>query len=206
MQRLSCGAVKHQYLGTALRIPLKYVHYAATQDEPALMSWACWDFLQRGFPFCMTDSSLQEHARAILFGLIFNLNADTGKPLKGYNLGMLCVKPAEVKDWAWETAFKYVPLEEFWPNLVDDGWTKYKNFFDANWSRIDLKEFHNRLVQKFQPQMVWRDLADDWERHIGFFHAYWYIIDKQKFFAAIGVKGTLNKLKVAMKIKHYQGD
>ena len=50
MQRISCGAVKHAYQGVAINVPQKYVYYSTFQDHEALMSDACFDFLQRGLP------------------------------------------------------------------------------------------------------------------------------------------------------------
>lgn len=204
MQRLSCGAVKHKYLGAALNVPQKYVYYSTFQDKPAPMSEACWDFLQRGFPYCLVSEKLKKHALAILTGLIYNLDYKTGEPINGYNLGEISQPDHKVKEWAWQTAAIFIPFENFWPLLVKDNWLKYKDFFVSNWDRIDLPKFHDALVAKVPVQEAWPDLAlDGWERHIAFFHKYWYAIDSNRFFELIGVTGLAKKAKIALKIKHY---
>lgn len=205
MQRISCGAVKHKYIGAALNVPQKYVYYSTFQDKPAPMNDACFDFLLRAFPYCLVSDKLKKHASAILFGLIFNLDNNTGKPLNGYSLGDLSVPSEKVMKWAWETALIFIPFEEFWLKLVSDGWLKYKKFFTQNWDKIDIKKFHGALVYYSPPQEVWPVLAlDGWERHIGFFHDYWPAVDTKRFFELIGVKSLAQKAKISLKIKHYK--
>ena len=90
MQRISCGAVKHKYQGTAISVPQKYVHYSTFQDHEAPMSDACFDFLQRGLPYALVSGNpkVKEHASAILFGLIYNLDFETTKFwYDGYKVG-----------------------------------------------------------------------------------------------------------------------
>jgi len=204
MQRLSCGAVKHKYLGTALNVPQKYVYYSTFQDKPAPMSEACWDFLQRGFPVCLVVEKLKKHARAILMGLIYNLDYKTGQPINGYQLGDVDQSNFSIKDWAWCTAKALIPFEEFWPLLVKDDWLKYKDYFTSQWDKFDLNKFHSALVAKVPAQEAWPDLAlDGWERHIAFFHQYWPMVDTKRFFELIGVTSLAKKAKISLKIKYY---
>ncbi len=205
MQRISCGAVKHPYLGAALNVPQRYVYYSTFQDKPALMSEACFDFLQRGLPYCLVSEKLKKHARAILMGLIYNLDYNTGQPINGYNLGEMAQKSVEITQWAWGTAKIFIPFEEFWPLLVKDNWLKYKPYFTVRWGKIDLKKFYGALVARTPVQEAWPDLAlDGWERHIAFFHQYWHAVDTKRFFELIGVKGTLKKAKISLRIKYYE--
>lgn len=207
MQRISCGAVPHKYTGVAISVPLKYAYYSTFEDKPALMSNACWDFLVRGLPYALTAASekLKKHAFLILFGLIFNLDYQTGEPKNGLDLSEISVSFAEVKTWVWTTAQNVMVFEDFWKKLVADGWVKYKNFFDANWEKISLPEFHKTLVHYVPPQKAWPDLAlDGWERHIGFFHDYWMAVNTQEFFELIGVSGLAQKAKILLKIKCYR--
>ena len=206
MQRISYGAVKHKYQGVAINVPQKYVYYSTFQDHEAPMSDACFDFLQRGLPYAFVseNAKVKKHAFAILFGLIYNLDFETGEPLNGYALGDIKTPAKEVQSWAWETALIFVPFEEFWPKLVDDNWLKYKRFFVSNWEKIGVRKFHKKLAEKMPPQKAWQALAlDGWERHIGFFHDYWPMVDKDLFFETIGVSELAKKVKISLKIKYY---
>lgn len=207
MQRISCGAVPHRYVGVAVSVPLKYVYYSAFDDKPAPMSNACFDFLVRGFPYAVVSNSekLKRHASAILFGLIFNLDYQTGEPKNGLDLSCINTTSLEVRDWAWQTALDLIPFEEFWKKLVADGWIKYRHFFVENWYKINIAEFHRTLVAYVPPQKAWPDLAlDSWERHIGFFHDYWPAVDTKSFFELIGVTSLAQKAKISLKIKCYR--
>ena len=184
MQRISCGAVKHPYLGTALNVPQRYVYYSTFQDKPAPMSDACFDFLLRGFPYCFSSKKLRKHAEAILFGLIFNLDYKTGEPLNGFDLSQISTSSQDVKKWAWETAKIFISFDDFWKKLISDSWFKYRDFFINNRVSIDVNEFHKVLVARYPPQKIWRELAKEgWEYHIGFFHDYWPAVDTKEFFS-----------------------
>ncbi len=206
MQRISLGAVKHRMTSVALAVPQKYVYYSTFQDKPAMMTDACFEFLQDCLPICLKSPKLKKHARLILFGLITNLDYETGAELNGYKLAneLLHYPLAEVKDEAWIIGLKNVDFTEFWTELVHDKWTKYKMFFEANWEKIDIRKFHQAVLYRSPAQEAWPDLArDSWERHIAFFHDNWNAVNKDEFFAIIGKEGLWDKAKVTIKIKHY---
>lgn len=204
MQRISCGAVKHSDMGSALNVPQRYVYYSTFQDKPALMSKACWDFMERAFSYALVSDKLKKHAKAILFGLIFNLDYKSGRPLNSYDLGELSDSAKEVKDFVWRLALEILPFDEFWKKLVSDGWIKYKSFFDANWDKIDINEFHKTLIYYVPAQKAWRDLVlDGWERHIAFFHNNWNAVDDAEFYKMVGAKNLIQKAKIIMKIRTY---
>ena len=205
MQRISCGAVKHPYLGTMLKLPVRYAYYSTIKDKPAPMNDACFDFLQRGLPYGFSASpKIKEHAEAILFGLIFNLDYKTGKPLNNFNLSEVNTPSYEIMKWAWSTAKCFVAFDLFWRKLIGDDWRKYRAFFVENRNKISVKELHQELVVRYPPQKIWRELAkEDWEYHIGFFHTQWSMIDKKEFFEIIGVTNLLQKAKISRRIKNY---
>ncbi len=205
MQRISCGAVNHPYLGTMLNLPMRYTHYSTFQDKPAPMSDACFDFLQRGLPYCFFDSpKLKKHAEAILFGLVFNLDYKTGEPSKDLDLSNVNTPAYEIMLWAWSATQLFVGFDVFWRKLIADDWHKYRKFFIENRNKINVKDFHKELVVRYPPQKIWRELAkEDWEYHIGFFHDYWSMLDRKEFFEIIGVTNLLQKAKISRRIKNY---
>lgn len=207
MQRLSCGAVKHLAATTVLALPQRYVFYSTFFDKPALLSDACFAFLQNCLPLCFKKESLQKHAQQILFGLICNLDSKTGAELNGYVLAnpTLTFSNKQVFDWAWQTGLECMDFEAFWTELARDNWCKYKDFFVQNWDKIDIRKFHGEILYRQPAQLAWPALAEDsWQRHIGFFHDHWMAVDKERFYNIINKHGLFNKAKVSYKIKHYK--
>ena len=70
LQRLSQGAVRHDYLSTDYKFSSKYAKYSASQDEHCRMSDACWNFFKSNGRLLVADEMLKDHACAILYAII----------------------------------------------------------------------------------------------------------------------------------------
>lgn len=108
MQRISCGAIAvndYDFIGS---LPLEYQRYTAAYDEPALMSQACWDFIEKNIQFCiegLTKETWRQHAENILWSLLQNIGED-GSLLNDYvwNEGLINKSLTEVYSWVMHVA------------------------------------------------------------------------------------------------------
>lgn len=108
MQRISCGALIDDGYDYINSLPEKYRCFTVEYDEPALMSQACWDFIERNIEFCVNGLSNEvwrQHAENILWSLVENINEDgTTNNDFVWNEGLVDKSLKEVGEWALQLA------------------------------------------------------------------------------------------------------
>lgn len=108
LQRISCGAVVTEEYNFIDALPQRYQPFTAVYDEPALMSQACWDFIEQNIQFCvdsLSNPTWRRHAESILWSLVENINEDgTTNNNFIWNEGLVNKSLKEVYEWSLSTA------------------------------------------------------------------------------------------------------
>lgn len=149
MQRISCGAIateEYDFIGS---LPPEYQRYTAVYDEAALMSQACWDFIERNIQFCvegLENKTWRKHAISILWSLVENIN-ENGTTASHYvwNEGLVATPLKGVFSWAM-----YLAGREFNPYEVAchlaHSWRGKKNYFREH--LVDVINMTSKEVRK----------------------------------------------------------
>lgn len=103
LQRISCGAILNTGYDYVNSLPMEYRCYTADYDEPALMSQACWSFIEKNIEFCikgLSNEAWRKHAEDILWNLVENINEDgTTNNDFVWNEGLVDKSLKEVDEW-----------------------------------------------------------------------------------------------------------
>ena len=186
LQRISCGAVmhKHREVGIMEFLPARYSIYAVGCDQPGLLSPRCWEFLRSQMKYMLSIEETKEHATAILFGVLDNIDCQ-GNLLNGYIVGSGSGIPDKRDLWAW--AVKTVLDKEYYP------WSVEYAGEDKGLVPIALVEQHFSR-------------PENWRNYLWYWSKCWpdkSNADRQKFFKAIGVSGWWQKYKIKKEISRY---
>ena len=186
LHRISRGAVLHRHRPVNIDefLPVRYVIYSTGRDQPGLLSPRCWEFLREQMKYMLQYKETKEHATAILFGVLDNIDRN-GTLLNGYILGIGSGIPDPRDFWAW--AVKVALDKDWYPWMVECPAE------DKGLVPIELVEKH------FSRPKNWRNYLWYWSKR-------WPAMDKsakQKFFEAIGISGWWQKHIIKKEIKRY---
>lgn len=168
LQRLSKGAVLHDYVDELIPLPKEYSVYSSVHDKSHVMTEGCYEYIMsNAFEACFRDERNKKHAQEIAFGLIHYISPQGDIAWKyifpkefkcrGINLYTKATYLVE-KHCDFETIFSHYAQEE--------QWQKHKLWFAQNYSKIKWSEFFKRtnalsgnfLKRFFQRQKIKRNL------------------------------------------------
>lgn len=187
MQRISCGAVlhKHRIVKVDEFLPHEYSKYSTLCDQKGLMSPACWSFLRDQMKFMLYFDATKEHATAILFGVLDNVDRN-GNLLNGYMFDGERDGLPDARDfWAW--AVRNALDKDLYPWMV-------------RCPNEDKALVPTVIVEKHFSH------PDRWRHYLWYWCKKWDKMskeDKQKFFDAIGVSGWWQKRIIKKEIVRY---
>ena len=149
LQRLSNGAVIHEWVHLIDILPEKYQKYTAAYDEPGLIGPECWNFLKGNLAFCIKNlqhEAYRDHAIKILWGLLEHLNPD-GTTNKGYmwnDAKYVGATVAEAYKLAEDVAMWYFKIDTIAQNFATN-WRWHKAFLKRNAPVIDWDNFFSHV-------------------------------------------------------------
>jgi hypothetical protein len=184
LQRVSCGAVLHKHRKVKVDefLPSEYAKYSTIHDQRGLMSAGCWSFLRDQMKFMLYFEPTKEHATAILFGVLDNVDR-RGNLLNGYMFNSEQYGVPDARDmWAW--AVKNAVTWDLWP-------------WDSEVMKNEKCHIPPQVAAEHfsQPQL--------WRHYLWYWAGRWPKMsdeEKDKFFNAIGVSGWWQKRIVKKEI------
>ena len=146
LQRLSCGAVRHEYVSDAKPLPKEYHEYSSVHDEAHVMTEGCYEYIMSGaFEWCFRDERNKHHAQEIAFGLIhhispqgdiaWNYTFPEALKCRGINLYTKMTYLVE-KHCDFDTLFEHYAQE--------NEWKKHRIWLANNYQKIDWTKFFER--------------------------------------------------------------
>lgn len=187
LQRISCGAVLHKHRTVKVDefLPHEYSKYSTLCDQSGLMSGGCWAFLRDQMKFMLYFEPTKEHATAILFGVLDNVDRH-GNLLNGYLFNGEKDGVPDARDlWAW--AVRNALDKDLYPWM-----TQYPG--------EDKALVPTAIVEKHFSR------PDYWRHYLWYWSKKWDKMskeEKQKFFDAIGISGWWQKRIVKKEIARY---
>ncbi len=147
LQRLSCGAVKHEATPWPEPLPEEYWSYSSKWDEAHVMTEGCYNFIMKAMKSCLRNKVTRSHARAILFGLMKQLSPNGETPRDSYySLAMsdVCTKSrfSALYCQAERLVEAYTSEEELYAHYAQpEQWQKHKRWFAENVQMLNWKKF-----------------------------------------------------------------
>lgn len=145
MQRLSHGAVLHEPTPVVEALPPEYRKYSSANDQPGLMSEACWEFYRANAKLLLARPRLHTHAAKIARGIITHSD-DDGCELGGYMWGNeYCIKTPllEARRFCMELLDNMV--DETFEHITADNWLRFVHFLNKHQEKINWKSFYQML-------------------------------------------------------------
>lgn len=145
MQRLSMGAVLHEGVHLIHILPAEYQKYSAAWDQFGIMDEACWQFVVKQLPFCLTSlkPAFSDHAKKILFGMLEHLTPEgqtTGDYMWAEDVCKVSVK--EAWEWAEHVGVVTYSASEIAQHFAKtDSWRSHTSFLARYNSSIDWEQF-----------------------------------------------------------------
>ena len=159
LQRLSCGAVLHDEdpISWPAPLPAKYWEYSSCYDEPHDMTEGCYKFIMQGIGECINFDMTRNHAFAILFGIMSNLQPDgstcnSWKP--GFVNGLKAIALYQIAEGMVERFANFCEIYHHYAK--PEQWQKHKIWFARNADKINWKKFFEDTQAASQGNFIQR--------------------------------------------------
>lgn len=146
LQRLTRGAVEHDYVEATRPLPNEYFQYSAVHDAPYPMTEGCCDYiLSDAFEATFYDDANKHHAEEIAFGIIRH-TLPNGSIDPSWNLPeKFRVRGQNFYSKATYLVEKYSTFETIFDHYAQPSeWQKHKCWFANNYQKIDWDMFFER--------------------------------------------------------------
>ena len=130
LQRVS-KAVPHDAYDMKKALPVQYQQFSAADDEPSVLSQACWDFICNNLVYCyekLTVETWRYHAKLILLGLLEHIDENGSLYEFSWDSSRINLSPAMVYKWAMHQAMIKVSIYEIACHL-GPRWRCHLDFF-----------------------------------------------------------------------------